>query len=92
MLQRRSEWRRLRLVASHLTSASGLLSWLLGMQLSVGSLWDPPTVPFPTANFFFSFLPVEEEDDGAAVGTLPLVALWPRGEEFSVEELLLAFL
>lgn len=78
---------------SYLTSASGLLSWLLGIQLSVGSLWDPPTVPFPTANFFFSFFPAdeEEEEDWAEVGTLPLVALWPRGEELSVEELL-AFL
>lgn len=77
---------------SYLTSASGLLSWLLGIQLSVGSRWEPPDVPFPTANLcFFSFFPVEEDDDGAEDGTLPLVALWPRGEELSVA-LLLAFL
>lgn len=78
---------------SYLTSASGLLSWLLGIQLSVGSLWEPPDVPFPTANLcFLSFFPVEDEDDCAEEGTLPFVALCPRGEELSVVVLLLAFL
>lgn len=79
-------------VVSHLTRASGLLSWLLGMQLSVGSLWEPPDVPFTGNLCFFSFLPANAEDGGAAEGTLPLVALWPRGEEFSAAVLLLAFL
>jgi len=70
--------------ASYLTSASGLLSWLLGTQLSVGSRWEPPADPLPAANLcFFSFFPEEEEDDGAEEGTPPLVALWPRGEELS---------
>lgn len=61
------------------------------MQLSVGSRLEPPDVPFPTETLcFFSFFP--EEEDGAEDGTLPLVALWPRGEELSVAALLLAFL
>lgn len=91
---RQVRFKRQQLVtASYLTSASGLLSWLLGIQLSIGSLWEAPDVPFPAGNLcFFSFFPAEEEDDGAEEGTLPLVALWPRGEELSVVALLLAFL
>lgn len=76
---------------SYLTSASGLLSWLLGIQLSVGSLWEPPDVPFTANLCFFSFFAVEEDEE-LEEGTLPLVALWPRGEELSVAALLLAFL
>lgn len=81
-------------VASYLTSASGLLSWLLGMQLSVGSRWEPPDEPLPTASLcFLSPFPAEGADGGGAEeGTLPLVALWPRGDELSPAALLLAFL
>lgn len=76
-------------MSSYRTSASGLLSWLLGMQLSVGSLWEPPDVPFTSSLCFFSFFPT---NDDVGVGTLPLVVLWPRGEELSAAVLLLAFL
>lgn len=59
---------------TYLTSASGLLSWLLGIQFSIKSLC---VLGLLLAHFcFFSFL-VDEE------GMLPLVALWLRGEEFT---------
>lgn len=65
---------------TYLTSASGLLSWLLGMQFSIRSLW---ALGLLLAHFcFFSFLLDEE-------GMLPFVALWLRGEEFTTP---LAFL
>lgn len=55
-------------VASYRTSASGLPSWLLGMQFSTGSFWL-----FPAPFCLRSFLPPDD--------TLPLEALWFRGEE-----------
>lgn len=59
---------------TYLTSASGLLSWLLGIQFSIKSLC---VLGLLLAHFcFFSFLEDEE-------GMLPLVALWLRGEEFT---------
>lgn len=65
---------------TYLTSASGLLSWLLGMQFSIKSLG---VLGLLLAHFgFFSFLADEE-------GMLPFVALWLRGEEFTTP---LAFL
>lgn len=59
---------------AYLTSASGLLSWLLGIQFSMKSLC---VLGLLLAHFcFFSFLEDEE-------GMLPLLALWLRGEEFT---------
>lgn len=63
--------------AFYLTSASGLPSWLLGMQLSVGSLCPP----FPPHFCFFSPFPDEEEGGPVDEGTLPLAVPWPRGDE-----------
>lgn len=50
---------------SYRTRASGLPSWLLGMQFSTGSFWL-----FPAPFCFFSFLLVEEPG-----GTLPFEEL-----------------
>lgn len=59
---------------THLTNASGLLSWLLGIQFSIKSLC---ALGLLLGHFcFFSFFV-------AAEGMLPLVALWLRGEEFT---------
>lgn len=59
---------------SYRTNASGLLSWLLGIQFSIRSLWGARFFP---AHFCFFSLLLDEED-----GTLPLVELWLWGEEF----------
>lgn len=78
---------------SNLTSASGLLSWLLGMQFSTGSLFDAEF--FPPPHFcFLSPLPEEEVDDEGPEedGTLPLAVPCPRGEELPPPPPPLAFL